>query len=427
MEDGRAAPRPASRRLARWLVLLAFGVVVLIWLADESSMLVLLVVSPGIDFRHSWNGASLVAAGHSPYDWLAENRRPEVGDFQYPPLLALLLVPLTWFLDFPTARLVWFGFGVFCILAGLIATWRTTGLGLHGTGRRALALCLPLLPASTWALGNGQLSPELFLLIAWIYAAVAGRRAAVAGLLAAVGAYLKSFPGLLLGYFLLRRQWRGFVAAASGGLLLVALSLLVLGWEPHWTYLTRVVPAQRIWIGGPFNVSLAGFVARLFSNNGYTTPLIDADTVAPALLALSLALLVGASAYAVWRAGAASERIAYALCVVVMLLASPINGRYNLLIAALPLAVAAAAVPASRPGLWAWLVAAAVLIGLPTEFYDLWPVRYVLGTAFPVESLSALPWRTGWGILLASGSLFGLLLLAALLFRLCLAQRDPRP
>jgi alpha-1,2-mannosyltransferase len=413
-------PARAERTHAyRWLVIVLLAVcggAILVVSAARVVGLVNVGLAEGDDFAMYWGGASSVAAGHSPYAWLAENRPLDLQDYHYPPLLALLLAPLTGVLAYPAARWAWLLFSLFCLAASGIMIWHASGLRALGAPALALTPFAALLPWTTTALGVGQLSPQLLLLIAGAYAALVARRPLAAGGLIAGAAYLKSFPALLGGYLLLRRQWRAALGALATGLVLVVVSLLVLGWEPHWTYLARVVPLQTLWVGGSFNVSLGGFLTRLLLPNEFTTPVVDAGVWGRAGIALADVAVLAASAYAVWRAGAnrVGEATAYALAVVAMLLVSPINGQYNLVIVALPLAVAAARVQGDWPRHLRWLLLAGLLLGCPVELYDLFP-------------MDPMPWRLGWGNLLTSGPLFGLLALWGLLVRLCLEPSADSP
>jgi hypothetical protein len=398
----------------RWLVVLlvaACGAALLAMSATRVVAMVTAGLADGDDFAMYWGGASSIAAGHSPYAWLAENRPLDLQDYHYPPLLALFLAPFTGFLAYTAARWAWLEYSLLSLATSAILIWRASGLRATGAPALALAPFAALLPWTTTALGVGQLSPQLLLLTVGAYAALAARRPATAGGLIACAAYLKSFPALLGGYLLLRRQWHAALGALATGLALVALSLVVLGWEPHWTYLARVVPLQTLWVGGSFNVSLSGFLTRLLLPNAFTTPVVDAGAWGQAVIALSDIAVLAVSAYAVWRARAdrAGEASAYALAVVVTLLVSPINGQYNLVIAALPLAVAAARVQADWPRHLRWLLVAGLLLSCPVELYDLFP-------------MDPMPWRLGWGNLLTSGPFFGLLALWGLLLRLC---REP--
>lgn len=427
-EEVRTEPR--RRRAFSWPLLLGSIALGILLGVEQATMLRLaaLHVSEGLlrdDFLTYWDASNNVAAGRSPYEWLTENPPGSemfVSVYVYPPLLALLLAPLTQALDYLTARWLWLAFSMLCLAVGVALVWRSSGLRIRNP--LVLVSCLALLPTATWALVIGQLSPQLLLLIAGAFAALGARRPAVAGVFVAFGAYLKSFPALLGGYLLLRRKWRGFLAAVATGLLLVALSLLALGWEVHWAYLSRVIPAQYLWFGLPSDVSITGFFNRLLVespfDDPFTTPIIAAPAMARAAIALSTAALLVVSSYAIWRARSdyAGEAASFALAVVTAMLVSPISGSYNLVIAVLPLIVAAAHVQAARPRYLRWFLLVIVLLSLPMFPFDLWPILEFL----PQAPDHLPPTQTGWGNLLGSGPFFGLVALWALLLRLCLQR-----
>jgi hypothetical protein len=139
--------------------------------------------SPAVsDFQFYYEAAVRVRHGESPY--LA-------GGYVYPPLLALLLVPLTRF-DYLTARWIWFGFSHAVFLGAGWLLWRRLGRG-------AAALCCVAL---VWAAGGGaedgfglgQVDAVLLLLaIVAIVRNGALRAVAVAG-----GFALKLIPGILV-------------------------------------------------------------------------------------------------------------------------------------------------------------------------------------------------------------------------------------
>ena len=438
MVESRETQPLRKRALARPMLLLGAVALGILLILEQATMLrfFALEASRGwpytgllSDFFTWWNTASSVAAGRSPYEWLVEKPQgPEAFDpyvYPYPPLIALLLAPLTQVLDYPTARLAWLAFSVLCLVLSVTLVWRTTGLRIRDP--LAVVCCLALLPSATWALYLGQLSPQLLLVTTGAFAALGARRSATAGAFVALGACLKSFPALLGGYFLLRRQWRGCLAAIVVGLILVALSLLVLGWEPHWTYLTKVVPTQRRWwFGLPSDVSITGFFTHLLVdspfNDPFTTPVVAAETLAQLAIALSVAVLLATSGYAIWhaRSDREGEANAYALAVVATLLVAPINANYNLVIALVPLTVAATRVQAAWPRHLRWFLLAVVLMSLPVFPFQLWPVVEYFP---PVAGYLPLSQR-GWGNLLASGPFFGQVVLWALLLRLCLEPRS---
>jgi hypothetical protein len=420
----REPAQDQSRRTGAvsWPLLLAALLLVMLLSIEETSMLTLSIRNAGQDFEPYWNGASSVAAGRSPYEWLAENRPQELRDFIYPPLLAVILVPLTQVVDYDTARWLWLVFSALCVAVSIGLIWRTSGLRSRDRNPLALLALAIVLPQTSMTLGIGQLGPQLLLVMAAAYAAIAARAPAWAGAEIAVGAYLKSFPGLLTGYFLLRRQWWGIVGALVSGLVLVGLTVLAVGWEPLWIYPARVVPAQSHWFGAPFNISITGFFTRLFEVTPYTTPVIASSALKLCAIVVGTLLLLGGSVYAVWQAPADrnGDGAAYALLVVASLLAAPMNGHYNLVIVALPLTVAAARVQPVWPRHKHLILAVMLLLALPSEWCDFWPFQESCVNLLAVLPINEFPERRGWGNLLISGPFFGLVALWVLLAWLCL-------
>jgi Glycosyltransferase family 87 len=363
------------------------------------------------DFTAYWNGAVGVAAGRSPYSWLAEH--PEAAeprqDYVYPPLLAVLLAPLTHVLDYPSARWGWLAFSGLCLTLGWALAWRASGLARHWRSALSWLPFLALLPWATIALGLGQVSPQLVLLVAAALTALESHRPRAAGVLFASAASLKAFPGLLGGYLLLRRQWSAGLAALGAGVLGLGGTLLALGWEPHWAYLTEVPSAQHWMLGRLFNYSLVGVFTRLFIPTAFASPVMPSAALGQATIVTSILAVLAATGYVAWRAprDSAGEELAYALVVAAMLLLAPINGPYNLVIAMVPLAAATARVQATCGRHRGWLVAILILLFSP------------LG-------LGLDPPLAGWATFVHAAPVFGLLGLWVLLVRLGLESDGTR-
>jgi hypothetical protein len=408
------------------------GALVVVALAARVMAAVEAGLIDGDDFTPYWNGASSVAAGESPYIWLAENRPQELPDYIYPPWLALLLAPLTRVLDYPTARWAWLAVSALSLAVGGLLVVRATGIRWRGPQALALVAAIGVLPSALLALGIGQLSPLLLLLLAVVYAGASGARprgpgAALGALAVAIGAHLKTIPALLGGYFLLRGKWRECaIATVAGGLLLVA-SIAVLGWAPHWAYLTQVIPAQNHWFGGPFNVSLTGIFTRLLVETDFAVPIVSAPLIARVAIVVGTVGVIVLTGWAIRRAPAdrAGEQAAIAITVAAMLLISPINGSYNLLLTVIPLAVTIKRVQDEWPHGLRWLLIVAILLSLPVELAGLGPWGPSDISDPRLIEVKELPWRQGWGNLFTSGPFFGLLALWALLFRQCTAGSRP--
>lgn len=207
----------------------------------------------GGDFGNYHAAARAIAAGHSPYT---------VHNFDYPPLLALVALPLAPF-ALEDARWIWLGLSQLALLAAAGLTWRAAG----GSGRAATFVVL------LWCLGGtvqenlvlGQIHPLMMALLAGALV-LAGRSsprdARRTGALIGVAAALKLWPGVLLGQLVLRRKGRAVVVGATTALLLVAGPLLLFA----VTLPPPTLPASAgYWMGSPapLNVSVPANVLRL--------------------------------------------------------------------------------------------------------------------------------------------------------------------
>jgi hypothetical protein len=376
------------------------------------------------DFAVYWQGAATLAAGGDPYGWLLGQEEPL--KFVHPPLPP----PLTVALDYATVRWLWLGFSALCLLAGLTIAWRVSG-ALWRADASALLLLLAfyaLLPETTKALDLGQVSPQLLLIAAGAYAALRRGRPVLAGAVVATGAYLKAFPALLAGFFLLRGRRRALGAAAVCDAGLVGLTIPFLGPESWRIYLTGIRPAHRDLVGVPFNVSLTGLLTRLTGPTGWTSPAVEADALGQVAILVASASVLAATAYAVWRAVPERpvEDAAYGALVTTSLLTTAMNSHYNIVVF-LALAIVTARLQADWPRQLRWLLLALLLLRLPVAVCDFWGVRDVCLQHWPDLSPEELPWRQGWGNLIAAGPLLGMLVLWGLLLRLGFQRPAPPP
>lgn len=187
------------------------------------------------------------------------------GQFQYPPLLPILVMPLTW-LPFDTAVRIWLYFNLALWLVGTVllidllrfallgretrlfrgtTTWRALASRPNAIGwivgaddsqwtgslfAVALAVFLSFkygpLAQSMWL---GQSSPLIFVLVLLAQWLIRRRQPELAGGVMGLAAWIKVFPGLLILYFLLRRQWRIVAGAVTAGILLLVMMISVIG------------------------------------------------------------------------------------------------------------------------------------------------------------------------------------------------------
>lgn len=161
--------------------------------------------------------------------------------YMYPPLLAIMLIPLTW-LPWHVALSVWtaFSLALWLACAALSAvTLRSflrearPGMGVSWVGADGWLFLLAVVafmtltfdPVAT-GIGLGQISIVIWFLILLALALDQWGHPGLAGAALGLAALLKVYPLVLLGYYVLRGRWR----VALGGV--VTLALLTLGMLP---------------------------------------------------------------------------------------------------------------------------------------------------------------------------------------------------
>lgn len=411
------ASHPTIRRKTERINIVAAGLAVL-WV-----LLIGLTLTPEVDdFRYFRQGALDQLATGDPYtslpEWQpgarprAETTPDKVDAFLYPPPLAYLLQPLA-LLGHAQGQLIWFGLN--CVaLAGLVALCvRLSGSALARRYWGVVVLGTVIAPPTRLCLQLGQLGILLALLIVGGYA-LARRRAALSGVLLAIASIIKLYPALLALYYALRRRWSVFWWAIVGGSLLFALSLLIYGVEPYLGYVRKVLPSGYYPYAAEFNISLIGFWDRLLSASPYAVPLADLPIAARLLAVLFGALMLGLCVRAV--RGAArdelEEQLRFGLWLCAMLLLSPINGSYNLVLLLFPLLAVLRYLEQHRdPRTRNLLIAATALACWPPAWTDWQPTLY--------NTL-----HVGLGVLLLTPAFYGLALYLWLLARLL---RRPGP
>ncbi len=206
-----------------------------------------------------------------------------VEPFLYPPVAAVLLLPVT-LLPLGAAKVVF-------LLLNLVAQFAAIAILFADRAppqRRVLTvagwvLVLALFPFF-WGLYLGQANSLVFLACALALRQVRRGDQLGGGALIAVAALLKVFPVVLLGLLLLKRQYRAVAASVATMAVLSLLSLPVVGLSTFRRFFTEVIPeiTSRV---EPFvrNQGISGTLHRLLADNPYVRPLVDSPALARAL------------------------------------------------------------------------------------------------------------------------------------------------
>lgn len=219
---------PRTERALLWLFVSACA----LWYLKTSVLEPVQGLPQPSDFSHYYKAAHDLLAGTNPF---------RDADYDYPPLPALMVIPLA-HLKYAAARWVWFLISHACLLYAAFLMWRYTG------GDSIAACCV----AGVWAFGGpaaenlalGQIGPLLLLLVTVAYVRTGGVRGASVGL----GFALKFLPGVLALAFVLRRERRAIVAmGAVAGACLAAPWVILAG-----SMTGPALPAKSsYWMGTP--------------------------------------------------------------------------------------------------------------------------------------------------------------------------------
>lgn len=196
-----------------------------------------------------------------------------IGLYLYPPILADLLLPLT-FVGLKTATQIWLVADMVLLLSTALLLIRLLKIPLLGAKAGLILLSLLCFTPVLQCIADGQIT--VFLLLLWAAGMVLYEedRTYSSAAVFALATAIKLTPALVLLPFLIWRRWR-FVGAYLVSLLCFALICLWVD-TPHafGTYFTRVMPAMSGSIPYFNNFSLSASTERLVT-------ILRAGSVAP--------------------------------------------------------------------------------------------------------------------------------------------------
>jgi hypothetical protein len=315
----------------------------------------------------------------------------------HPPTSVLLAVPLAW-LDYPEAVLVW---NLLSLLALAASLWLMN--------RQLLCTSSPwtILPLMTFLLLcgpfrqhviQGQLTLVLLLLLTGAWVADRTNRPTLAGILVGTAMAIKLFPGFMLLYFLVRRQWKAVAMTALAFSALTGLTLGLAGTETYRDYISEVMPLVKGFEGSWLNASFAGFWSRLFNpatveyHVRVLWPIPSLAQAGTLLCQLAVVVLLG---WTVSLVRTRTERdLAFGLVMVGMMLVSPITWDHYFLLLILPVVLVWQCLPPRGAARWLFAFIPFIMsLNLGWFFDRCIPGGLLRGMAGPVEVLTwlALP------------------------------------
>jgi hypothetical protein len=298
----------------------------LLWLVFLAVALLIYTTHPNGagDFGYYYRGIQRILDGRPPYTDL------QSSDYVGPPLQVQLMTPLVAVArDEETSARLWFALNA-ALLAGTLALLCRFIARRHH--RLILWAVTPLFAPALMSLWLGQITIVLLAATVGAWAAYRTGRPRLAG-------------GLLVLYFLWKREWRVVLSAAVTTLLAIIFQMAVSGVDAFVYYMLNVLPnltADGQPVLNHSNNAILGFAQKMFSESPQIIPLL----VSPALVALTrfglLFGLGGVTLYLISRPTTALSRtpaekfdLEYAAVLLVALLAGSTLGVHGMLSALL--------------------------------------------------------------------------------------------
>jgi hypothetical protein len=324
------------------MVVLRYVLVALIVLMGIARLriILLLLVSPSTyqnrDILQEYLMAKALLAGVNPYLPLQELAQMFIGNFPflthpspYPPFVAILSIPLTWF-SLNNVIIVWFILEGLCLIATsgmLTILWKDR----VDWGYTILIFFILLSWYSVMVdLLYGQLTILLTTLLLAALLVLRKNHKILAGVLIGLSIAIKMFTWPLIIYFAIKRDWRTVVSSCLTAIGLNLIALLVMGISPIADYYLRVMmKVSTIYHSFLQNYSLWSIGYRLFEGTRpiggeyiSAPPMINLPKLAPIVSAgLAAAfLLVGL----LWAIKLKDLDIAYSILLCVIVIISPI-------------------------------------------------------------------------------------------------------
>jgi hypothetical protein len=313
----------------------------------------------------------------------------------HPPASVLASLPFAP-LEYGHAYLAWNVASLAALCTSLWLMMRTRGLGYSAWALLPIG-CL-VLTSNSLAQQVNQGQWNLFLLLLFVLAWYADRhdRPMTAGTLVGVAAAVKIFPAFLGLYFLMRRKWDAVAGCFFGFVMANFATGILLGWQSYVDYVKVVLPQVGRYRDWWPNASVAGFFDKLFhAPSGHVQMLWDAPQVARVGFALA-ALFI--TIFTAWSCRDASSRReadqAWGICVIAMLLLSPITWDHYFLLLLLPLLALWRSLPSTRVNR-SFLVVAAIGL-LVVNPHWIWDATIAGNGELPRDPALAPSVATAW-------------------------------
>ena len=298
------------------------------------------------DFFRQWISARNYMADQSIYLELSKGVKLH-GDEQYgmlipyngnPPAAVLLALPFG-YLDFDRAFIAWNIFSLGCLAVSIMLVFRDPTCGFSVWILLPVVAFLLLGRPLAEQVQMGQLSLLVLALLSGAWSAQRKSFTLLSGALIGLATAIKLFPGLLLVFFFLRRDWKAVAAGIGTFVAINGLCVVAFGTDCFLTYVSDIVPHMGQYYDGWMNVSLKGFWTKLFdARSGHVIPLWQNAALSWFGYAISCCIVMLTLAWS--GLSAKSQRcqdLTYGNFIIAMVLLSPVAWDHYYLLLLIPL------------------------------------------------------------------------------------------
>ncbi|PYR99557.1 MAG: hypothetical protein DMG16_17580, partial [Acidobacteria bacterium] len=255
--------------------------------------------------------------------------RPAALFNYFPPMNALIMWPLANLAPIAAKR-AWTLVNIIALMVVIHLTAKSSGLEWPA------AALIALLAGD--ALGNNFTYGQFYIVLTLLMLSavvLSERWPLIAGAASAAGTLTKIFPGFLLAYFVIRRQYRAFMWSIAALAVMAALEYAAMGWAPHHTYVQEVLGRTlRGEIQDPYNVhwnTLQAFLRRALVRDDLLNPapILDAPWLFFFLRPLLSISVVAATLYCISRSKRRHVMLEYGAAIAMVSLVSPSQASYH--------------------------------------------------------------------------------------------------
>ena len=199
---------------------------------------------------------------------LFQHQNPYIGGkhyftpFVYPPIVIVFFLPFS-LLSYVLAQKLWVGVSIVLLIASVFLLLRSYKQQVLSLRSASIFILVFLAFPTKFTLGMGQVNMVIvFLLSLCFYYLLKGKQKLV-GIFLAFSVAIKLFPGLLLLYFIIKKQWIILISFLITILSISVVCYVVVGPKLISYFIFIVLPSLLTsWKSDYYNQAFSGFLAR---------------------------------------------------------------------------------------------------------------------------------------------------------------------